>query len=86
VTDSTGATSTLTKVDYVIITNKICTVPDFGNTKKNQAQNRWDNAGFTTQVLFQAGQGNYTINEQDITGGTVDPQPDGCDSVITVGP
>lgn len=86
VTDSTGAQSTMTKKAYIVITNKICTVPDFGNVKKNQAQTRWRNANFTTQVQFQAGQGNYTINYQSITGGTIDPQPDGCDSVITVGP
>ncbi len=39
-----------------------------------------------TQVLFQGGQGNYDINYQSITGGTIDPQPSGCASIITVGP
>jgi PKD repeat protein len=86
VTDSTGAQSTITKTAYIVITNKICIVPDFANVKKNQAQSRWTNAGFTTQVLFEPGQGNYNITDQSITGGTVDPQPDGCAAVITVGP
>lgn len=86
VTDSTGVQATFTKKAYIVITNKICTVPDFGNTKKNGAQRAWSDQGFTTQVQFQPGQGNYTINYQSITGGTIDPLPSGCASVITVGP
>jgi PKD repeat protein len=88
VTDSTGAQSTITKVAYIVVTNKVCTVPDFANVRRNGAQARWASAGFTTQVLFQAGggQGNYQINYQSITGGTIDPQPAGCASIITVGP
>jgi PKD repeat protein len=86
VTDSTGATSTLTKTDYVVVARKICTVPDFFNTRKNAAQARWNSAGFTTTVQFQAGSGNYLIKYQSIVGGIIDPQPDGCVSVITVGP
>ena len=60
-------------------------VPNFFNTNSNQAQNRWQSAGFTTQVLFQ-NQGNYKIKYQSINGATVDPQPAGCASIITVGP
>ena len=86
VTDSTGATNTLTKKAYIVITNKVCVVPDFGNTKKNRAQAPWAPAGFTTQVQFAAGQGNYTINQQSIIGGTIDPPPLGCGATITVGP
>jgi PKD repeat protein len=86
VTDSAGAKSTLTKKAYVVITNKVCKVPDFGNTKKNQAQQTWAAAGFTTQVQFMAGQGNYTINQQNPTGGTIDPLPLGCATTLTVGP
>jgi PKD repeat protein len=86
VTDSTGAQSTITKVAYIVVTNKVCTVPDFANVRRNGAQARWASAGFTTQVLFQPGQGNYQINYQSITGGTIDPQPGGCASIITVGP
>jgi PKD repeat protein len=84
VTDSTGAVNTLIKKAYIVITNKICTVPDFGNVNPNQAQNRWSAAGFTTTVLFQPGKYNK-INYQSITGGTIDP-PNGCAAVITVGP
>lgn len=86
VTTSTGATNTLTKKAYIVITNKVCTVPAFGNSKKNQAQGLWAAAGFTTQVQFQPGQGNYDIVYQSLTGGAIDPQPAGCGSVITVGP
>jgi PKD repeat protein len=86
VTDSTGATSTLTKTDYVVVQRRICTVPDFFNTRKNQAQNRWNSAGFTQPVQFQVGPNNYVIKYQSIVGGLIDPQPAGCDSIITVGP
>ncbi len=82
----TGATNSQTKTAYVVASKKICIVPDFGNRKKNQAQGLWSAAGFTTNVQFLAGNGNYTIHTQTITGGTVDPQPDGCASKITVGP
>ena len=86
VTDGTGAQSTLTKADFVIVQRKVCTVPDFFNTKKNSAQTRWTAAGFTTTVQFQTGNGNYNIKYQSILGGLIDPQPAGCASVITVGP
>lgn len=86
VTDDTGATNVLTKVGYINVLKKICTVPDFANTKKNDAQSRWSTAGFTTSVGLQTGNGNYTIHSQSLVGGTIDPRPDGCDSVITVGP
>ncbi len=85
VTSSTGATSTLTKKAYIVITNKICIVPDFGNKQASAAQGIWNTAGFTTTVQLQAG--NYKkLNYQSITGGTIDPQPGGCAAVITVGP
>jgi PKD repeat protein len=86
VTDSTGATNRLTKTGYINVFKKICTVPDFANVKKNNAQSVWGAAGFTTTVTVASGQGNYTIHSQSIVGGTIDPQPDGCDSTITVGP
>ncbi|HET9346938.1 MAG TPA: PKD domain-containing protein [Candidatus Limnocylindrales bacterium] len=86
VTDDTAATNTQTKVAYVLITEDVCVVPDFGNTKKNNAQDLWSDAGFTTNVEFEAGNGNYNIRTQTILGGTVDPQPLGCASIITVGP
>jgi len=86
-TVSDGSTSNaLTKTGYIIVSRQICTVPDFANTRKSQAQGIWDDAGFTTDVITQPPNGNYDIQFQSILGGTVDPQPDGCDSTITVGP
>jgi hypothetical protein len=61
-------------------------VPDFGNTRTNQAQNKWNAAGFTTSVLFDPGPNNYKIVTQAPTGGTIDPQPGGCAATIRVGP
>jgi PKD repeat protein len=86
VTDSTGATQTITKVGAVTVTDKLCTVPDFANVQVNNAQGLWTAAGFTTTVNKGAGNGNYRIHQQTITGGTIDPQPNGCASTITVGP
>ena len=86
VTDNTGATNALTKVGYINVFKKICTVPVFANIKKNSAQSIWATAGFTTQVQTQGPKSNWDINTQTIIGGTIDPQPDGCDSTITVGP
>jgi PKD repeat protein len=86
VTDSTGATNEVVKQGFIYVGRRICTVPDFATTKKNGAQSLWTSAGFTTTVLFGAGNGNYTIHSQTILGGTIDPQPNGCNSVITVGP
>jgi PKD repeat protein len=86
VSDATTSSSPHTKDDYIIVNRQICTVPDFANTRTNQAQDRWEDAGFTTTVNFEPGPNNYVIQGQSIVGGTIDPQPDGCDSVITVGP
>jgi PKD repeat protein len=86
VTDSTGAQNVQAKTAYVLVNRMVCTVPDFANKRKNAAQGIWDAAGFTTTIEFAPGSGNYTIHAQSITGGTIDPQPDGCSSIITVGP
>jgi PKD repeat protein len=86
VTDSTGATHSQTKEVFIVVSEKICVVPDFANVRRNSAQGLWSGAGFTTTVNFLGGNGNYAINQQTLTGGTVNPQPDGCDSQITVGP
>lgn len=85
VTDSTGATNELIKKAYIVISNKICKVPDFGNTNPNKAQKTWSDAGFTTTVQFRPGNYNKIIY-QSINGGVIDPQPGGCDAAITVGP
>ena len=86
VTDDTGATNSQTKTVYVVVSERICTVPDFVNVRRTSAQALWAAAGFSTNVTFMAGQGNYRIQQQTLTGGTINPQPDGCDSQITVGP
>jgi len=87
-TVSDGTTdSTLTKVSYINVNRKICTVPDFANVRKNSASALWVAAGFVAENLTAlSGTGNYLIQTQSIVGGTVDPQPDACDSSITVGP
>lgn len=90
VSDDNGATwSTLRKDGYVVVEHKICTVPNLFNVGSNpmsRAQRDWTDAGFTTQVLFQSGPNNYKIKYQSIVGGTIDPQPAGCSTAITVGP
>lgn len=86
VTDDTGAANELTKQGFIIVANRICTVPDFGQVRQNSAQRRWSDAGFTTQMNFLPGRPNYKIQTQSLIGGTIDPQPDRCSSNITVGP
>ena len=86
VTDSTGATNSQTKVAYIIVSERICTVPDFANVRTGAAQGLWNSAGFTTNITFLPGRNNYKIQQQTLTGGTENPLPDGCDSQITVGP
>ncbi len=86
VTDESSGIDQLTKLAYVVITPPVCTVPDFGNKKLSAAQTLWSQAGFTTQVLSLPGKNDYKINYQSLLGGVIDPQPDGCDSTITVGP
>ena len=85
VTDDAGNTNSQTKNGYITTAEAVCTVPDFQEVRKNNAQALWSAAGFTTLVTA-TGSGNYKIRTQSLLGGTVDPQPDGCDSTITVGP
>jgi len=92
-TVSDGTTSSaLTKDDYIIVSLRICTVPDFANVRKNQAEDLWTAEGFSAANLTLlpdtngSTNSNYEINFQSLLGGTVNPQPDGCDSTITVGP
>ena len=86
VTDSAGATQTLTKLGAVVVAERLCIVPDFANVRRNSAQALWNAAGFTTTVSFLSGNGNYDIQSQTLVGGLIDPQPNGCASTITVGP
>jgi PKD repeat protein len=85
VTDDTGATNEIIKI-AVVVSDRQCVVPDFANVKRNNAQSRWAAAGFTTTVTTLPGNGNYSIQYQSIVGGTINPQPSGCASTITVGP
>lgn len=48
-----------------------CKVPSFIGTPSSTAQQRWTNAGFTTSVTFlQQGQLPYTIQTQNLVGGS----------------
>ena len=80
----TNDTDSQTKNVFVIVNKKLCIVPDFANRKTNDAQAIWNAAGFTTTVKFlpPAPKGNRTTRSstQTIVGGTIDPQPNGCDS------
>jgi PKD repeat protein len=86
VSDGTTA-NTQTKTGYVTVVELPCEVPNFAGTRKNNAQGTWDDAGFTTAVVFAPGSpnGNWIINFQSLPGGLVDP-PGGCDATIQVGP
>ena len=84
VSDGT-ASSSLTKVGYIIVTRSVCVVPDFANVHAYNASALWTGAGFSAGNLTIQGSGNFKIKTQTIAGGTIDPQPDGCSSRITVG-
>jgi PKD repeat protein len=90
VTDNLGAQSEVVKTGYIVVSRRLCTVPDFARTKREDAQTLWNAAGFTTTVETMPpnnqGNTNYQIRTQTILGGTIDPRPDGCSSTITVGP
>ena len=87
-----------TYTNMVHVDRRICTVPDFQNTwayphnsGDRGAQARWADNEFTTTVTISPDRqgsttNNYKIRSQTLTGGTIDPQPLGCDSTITVGP
>jgi len=76
------------KEGFVVVLHRVCTVPDFANVKRNSAGAIWVAAGFDAgNISYLPGAGNYKIQSQlPLTGGTIDPVPDGCDSSITVGP
>jgi PKD repeat protein len=83
---SSGVKYEREKIGYIFVSHKVCVVPNFVGDKTGTAQATWTSNGFTTVVRFLPGKNNYVIGSQTITGGTVDPIPDGCDSTITVGP
>jgi len=85
-TVSDGTTSnSQTKVGFIVIADKPCIVPNFAGVRKNSAQTMWAAAGFTTNVTFLPGQGNYKIGVQSLPGGLTNP-PGGCNATIQVGP
>jgi PKD repeat protein len=90
VTDDTGATNSQTKSAYIFVGERVCRVPDFAKVRVDDAQAIWTAAGFSTTVGKlpppNPRSPNYKIETQSLLGGTIDPQPDGCDSSITVGP
>jgi hypothetical protein len=59
-----------------------CIVPGLAGTRRNNAQDAWSDRGFTTQVQFLAGPGNYLIEYQSVVGEQEAP----CNVDITVGP
>jgi PKD repeat protein len=83
VTNAAGS-NTQTKDAYIYVDAIPCRVPSFFNRRKNEAQGLWSAAGFTTQVQFQAGQGNYLIKTQSLAGSFIPEE--GCAATITVGP
>lgn len=83
VTDATDATSQLKKTGFIVVDRHICTVPDFAGLTVPQARTLWVQNGFVGSNLFPAN-GGFTIRSQSLPGGQIDPQPLGCDSVITV--
>jgi PKD repeat protein len=85
-TVSDGTTSnSQTKVGFIVVADKPCIVPNFAGVRKNSAQGIWATAGFTTNMTFLPGQGNYKIGVQSLPGGLTNP-PNGCNATIQVGP
>jgi hypothetical protein len=60
----------------------VCIVPGFAGTRKNDAQGSWSGRGFTTEVQFLPGPGNYKIEYQSVVGEQEAP----CNIEIAVGP
>ncbi len=77
-------TATVT-VTHVAPPSPNCPVPEFFNTRKNDAQSTWSSPqhGFTTTVVFNPNpSGNWRIGFQSLVGGSQQP----CNSVITLSP
>jgi hypothetical protein len=65
-TGTPGPTPTATPTATPI---PLCTIPNFINERKNDAQAIWNAANFTTTVQYKPGSGNYVIGYQDKVGG-----------------
>ena len=84
-TVSDGTTpNTVTKTGFIVTGHSPCVVPNFAGALRNQAQGIWDNAGFSTTVMYSQ-MGQYTIQNQSLPAFLTDP-PGGCDATIQVGP
>lgn len=60
-----------------------CVVPNLIGTRRNNAQDEWSGAGFTTRVQLLPGNGNYLIGTQDPAAGALRS----CGgTLLTVGP
>ena len=83
VTTASGQSS-VTKLNYIVVSANTCTVPDFvgPQTRIDNAPGIWSGRGFTTPIQEAAGHpnGNYKITFQSIVGGSTV----GCNSTITV--
>jgi PKD repeat protein len=86
VTDGLGNSHSQTKTDYIIVSDRPCTVPNLVGLKKNDVQDAWEDQGFVTTVQITVPpNGNYTIGVQSLPGGLDNP-PGGCNATISVGP
>lgn len=83
VTNAEG-TNTQLKRGFILVSQFPCVVPNFAGTLSRNAQDTWEDAGFTTTVTFLRN-GNYELNYQSLPGGLTNPT-NGCDATITVGP
>jgi len=81
---SADGTGTQTKAALVLVSQFPCVVPNFANTRANDAQATWNGAGFTTTVK-KLRTGNFRIEYQSLPGGLTNP-PNGCAATIEVGP
>ena len=79
ITTATGD-QTLTKTGYISVAVGLCTVPNFVNTKWNDADETWAAAGFSGALTKapDAKSGNFTIKIQSLTGNSDVP----CSSPI----
>jgi PKD repeat protein len=68
---------------YVLIG---CQVPSFTGVDRNDARKVWTDAGFSQNNLNFAANGNYTINNQTLAGGLLNPLGGCTGAAITVGP
>jgi Flp pilus assembly protein TadG len=74
---------TLSRSTYVWVG---CQVPDFHGQAKTAADKIWKDAGFDAKNLTFATNGNFTINNQSLASGLINPLGGCSGATITVGP